>query len=289
MSAMLERINDPGAYQAFQHFITDAPWTAARVWRQLRTVIPDRTGVLILDGTSFPKQGTHSVGVARQVLRHVGQGRQLPGGGHGGAVDGRARLDAGRRAVSAGGVADRPSRGSVAQDSGDGSVSREVALGAHAAATGPRRRISRDRRPRRCRVWRQRHACVGTLHRAKLPYALGVSSTVTVFLGTPRLSRPRAHRHGRPRTRRLCGARVDSRAVRALAAEQPARPGASVTWRNGTNRTVEGALLCAAGDARARLAGAPLAPRSLVALRARSRHHAPHQGLPGRPAAPPRR
>ena len=34
MSAMLERINDPGAYQAFQHFITDAPWTAARVWQQ---------------------------------------------------------------------------------------------------------------------------------------------------------------------------------------------------------------------------------------------------------------
>ena len=29
MSAMLERLNDPGAYQAFQHFITDAPWTAA--------------------------------------------------------------------------------------------------------------------------------------------------------------------------------------------------------------------------------------------------------------------
>ena len=39
------------------------------------------------------------------VLRHVGQGRQLPGGRHGGVVDGRAGVDARRRAVSAGGVA----------------------------------------------------------------------------------------------------------------------------------------------------------------------------------------
>ena len=28
MSAMLARVSDPGTYQAFQHFITDAPWEA---------------------------------------------------------------------------------------------------------------------------------------------------------------------------------------------------------------------------------------------------------------------
>ena len=35
MSAMLARIHDPGSYQAFQHFITHAPWDVAPVWRRL--------------------------------------------------------------------------------------------------------------------------------------------------------------------------------------------------------------------------------------------------------------
>src|SRR5260221_5576210 len=66
MEAMWARLSDPGTYQAFQHFITHAPWPAEAVWKRLRAVVPERTGILILDGTSFPKQGTASVGVARQ-------------------------------------------------------------------------------------------------------------------------------------------------------------------------------------------------------------------------------
>jgi SRSO17 transposase len=33
MQAMLARVTEPVAYQAFQHFITHAPWDADRVWR----------------------------------------------------------------------------------------------------------------------------------------------------------------------------------------------------------------------------------------------------------------
>ena len=65
MEAMWARLSDPGSYQAFQHFISHAPWDAERVWTRLRAVVPERTGVLILDGTSFPKQGSASVGVGR--------------------------------------------------------------------------------------------------------------------------------------------------------------------------------------------------------------------------------
>jgi len=73
MSAMLARVSEPTSYQAFQHFITHAPWDAEVVWRRLGAVVPERRGILILDETSFPKSGAHSVGVARQYCGALGK------------------------------------------------------------------------------------------------------------------------------------------------------------------------------------------------------------------------
>lgn len=73
MEAMHGRLSDPGTYQALQHFITDSPWDATRVWTHLRTLVPIRTGILALDDTGFPKQGTASVGVQRQYCGALGK------------------------------------------------------------------------------------------------------------------------------------------------------------------------------------------------------------------------
>ena len=51
MQAMLARVTEPISYQAFQHFITHAVWDADRIWRRLLEVVPERQGVLIIDGT----------------------------------------------------------------------------------------------------------------------------------------------------------------------------------------------------------------------------------------------
>src|SRR5207249_3688500 len=67
------RLTDPVPYQAFQHFITHAPWDATVVWRRLLSGLPERQGVLVLDDTGFPKQGTHSVGVSRQYSGTLGK------------------------------------------------------------------------------------------------------------------------------------------------------------------------------------------------------------------------
>jgi SRSO17 transposase len=73
MQAMHGRLSDPVSYEALQHFITDSPWEAARLWARLRTQVPVRTGILALDDTSFPKQGQQSVGVKRQYCGALGK------------------------------------------------------------------------------------------------------------------------------------------------------------------------------------------------------------------------
>ena len=155
-------------------------------------------------------------------------------------MDGRARLDAGRRAVSAGGVAHRRPRRRARipptvrfQEKWRLALTllRQVrAAGFHVTAVLGRRRIrrQRDAASRRCIA-------------LKLPYALGVSSTLTVFPGTPR---PSPCRRGR-----AVGAERDApgptRSRTKRCARWPratARAWRRVTWRNGTNPPVGGAL-----------------------------------------------
>ena len=73
MQAMHGRLSDPVSYEALQHFITDSPWEAERVWTQLRAAVPVRAGILALDDTGFPKQGRHSVAVQRQYCGALGK------------------------------------------------------------------------------------------------------------------------------------------------------------------------------------------------------------------------
>ena len=60
-----------GHVQAMQQFISAGPWDDERVLEKHQELVAEtlgdaETGVLVLDGCDFPKQGTHSVGVARQ-------------------------------------------------------------------------------------------------------------------------------------------------------------------------------------------------------------------------------
>lgn len=235
MSAMLARVSTPGSYEAFQHFITDAPWMAEHVWRRLRTVIPDREGVLILDGTSFPKQGLHSVGVARQYCGTLGKIANCQ-------VAVTAALWTGARAWMLGASLYLPDAWLTPDQRHRARIPVTVRF-----QEKWRLALTLLRQVRTSGItvtavlgdaeFGDNATLRRALHRTKLPYALGVSSTLAVFRGTPTLTAPAPLvGKGRPRTRRLLAPGVRSLTVSALAAEQPAKAWRIITWRNGTNR-----------------------------------------------------
>jgi SRSO17 transposase len=234
MEAMWARLSDPGAYQAFQHFITHAPWAAASVWKRLRERVPERTGVLILDGTSFPKQGVASVGVARQYCGARGKIANCQT-----AVT--VALWTGVRAWLLGATLYLPEEWLTPRQ--------------RARARIPTAVVFEPKWQLAVTLLRQVRAAGFTvtavvadaefgdnatlrrmLHRAKLPYALGVSSDLKVLLGTPDLKAPSPLTgKGRPRTRRLLPPETHTLEARAWAATQSPRRWRLVSWRNGTN------------------------------------------------------
>ena len=235
MSAMLERVHDPGTYQAFQHFISHAAWDHTRIWRQLRARISDREGMVILDGTSFPKQGGHSVGVARQYCGTLGKVANCQ-------VAVTAALWTGVRAWMLGAALYLPDTWLTDEARQRAKIPATVrfqekwrmaltllrqirAAGFHITAVLGDAEFGDNATLRRA------------LHRWKLPYALGISSTTTVFRGTPAVAVPPRRRPTAAAPTRLQvtdGSRPE--AVRSIAAQLPGRAWRRVTWRNGTHR-----------------------------------------------------
>ena len=75
ISPLVDRL--PGAdVQALRQFVNQSPWAWAPLQAALTHTMLDRLlpeAVLILDETSFPKKGAHSVGVARQYCGALGK------------------------------------------------------------------------------------------------------------------------------------------------------------------------------------------------------------------------
>jgi SRSO17 transposase len=80
MAAQLAPMRVRSEHQRLHHFVADAAWSDSAVLTAVRdyvlgNVVP-RVGApeaLLIDDTGFPKQGTHSVGVARQYCGQLGK------------------------------------------------------------------------------------------------------------------------------------------------------------------------------------------------------------------------
>jgi SRSO17 transposase len=229
MEAMLARVTDPGSYQAFQHFITDAPWKTEPVWRQLRRVIPEREGLLIVDGTSFPKQGTASVGVARQYCGALGKIANCQ-------VATTVALWTQVRAYALGAALYLPEEW--------------LTDAARARARIPKTVRFQEKWRQALTLLREVRASGFTvigvladaefgdvglfrayLHRLRLPYAVGISSNVTVFLGSPQRVWHARGARGRPRTHPELAAGVKAIPVSTVMASTQKR-WQRITWRH---------------------------------------------------------
>jgi SRSO17 transposase len=234
MQAMRVRVTEPVSYQAFQHFITHAPWDADRVWRRLRAVVPERHGVLILDGTSFPKQGPASVGVARQYCGALGKIANCQ-------VAVTAALWTGVRAWCLGATLYLPEEWLTPRARQQARIPASVRF-----QEKWRLALSLLRQTRAARLtvtavladaeFGDVSAFRAALHRLRLPYAVGISSHLTVFTTRPQAIAPTATRRGRPRTRLRMVRPITAIAVRAWAAQLPRTHWRRITWRNGRQR-----------------------------------------------------
>jgi SRSO17 transposase len=67
----------PKAVRAMQSFISEGQWHDERLlrqhWKEVETDLGAADGVLMVDGSDFPKQGVHSVGVKRQYCGELGK------------------------------------------------------------------------------------------------------------------------------------------------------------------------------------------------------------------------
>jgi hypothetical protein len=278
MSAMLARVSDPGSYQAVQHFITSAPWAADGLWRQLRRVVPAREGMLIFDGTSFPKQGDRSVGVARQYCGALGKIANCQ-------VATTAALWTGTQAWLLGAQLYLPQAWMTPDARTRGRIPATVRFQEkwrHALT------LFRQIRAAGFQItavladaeFGDNSTLRAAWHRAGIPYAVGISSTWGVFVRAPALTRPPAvpGRSGRPRTKPILPAGHTPCSVATLVATRHGMAIDHLAQRPGRAR-LDRALRGPAHHPGACVAPPAARPRRLAARRARSRRHAAHQVL----------
>ena len=240
MQGIWERTRDAGDYQALQHFITHSPWEPRDLWKVLRETIPERKGVLIIDDTGFPKQGKHSVGVKRQYSGTLGKVGNCQV-----AVTTVLRTS---RSTWPNDIElylpeDWTSDQERRESAGIPTVVRfrrkwEIALGQVAKARRAGLQIEcvcADAGYGDTTEFRRR------LDRMHLRYAVGVSSTTSVFTEPPQF-KPRSYPgRGRPRSRpRMKAKSPRSQSVANVAAGLPSSTWKQVTWRKGSKGNLSG-------------------------------------------------
>ena len=231
--------------QALQQFVNQSPWDEKAVLKRYRAHLaqtfasPD--GIFLFDDVSFPKQGTHSVGVQRQYCGALGKTANGPVAVsvHYVSPKGHYPLDL-QLYLPDSWLSDtkRLDKVGVPQDQRQARTKHEIALELLDRVRGeglPGRAVVADAGYGVSGVFR------AGLEQRALKYIVGVTPDIVVFTEKPTWDHPDAGTsggRGRPRKRpRLAASNPRPVAVGVLAERAPRH---RVGWREGTKGTLSG-------------------------------------------------
>lgn len=231
--------------QALQQFVNQSPWDEKAVLKRYRAHLaqtfasPD--GIFLFDDVSFPKQGTHSVGVQRQYCGALGKKAncQVAVSVHYVSPKGHYPLDL-QLYLPDSWLSDtkRLDKVGVPQDQRQARTKHEIALELLDRVRGeglPGRAVVADAGYGVSGVFR------AGLEQRALKYIVGVTPDIVVFTEKPTWDHPDAGTsggRGRPRKRpRLAASNPRPVAVGVLAERAPRH---RVGWREGTKGTLSG-------------------------------------------------
>jgi SRSO17 transposase len=227
-------VSDPD--QALQQFLGQSTWDEQAVLRRYRAAMAaefaDPAGIFVIDDTTFPKQGKHSVGVQRQYCGALGKRAncQCAVSIHYVAPKGHYPLDM-RLYLPEGWLGDpkRLDKAKVPEDQRRPLTKGQIALELLD-------RVRAEGLPGGLVVADSGYGVSGPfrdgLAERGLHYIVGVTDDMVVFTEEPQWVAPAAATGGRPRKRhRLAEGSPRPISLKALAARTPRR---KVTWREGT-------------------------------------------------------
>jgi SRSO17 transposase len=237
-----------GQHQSLLHFVGQSEWSDAAVLAEVRAyVLPamERSGPIeawILDDTAFPKQGRHSVGVARQYCGQLGKRANCQAAVTLSLANHHASLPVGYRLYLPeewASDAPRRTRAGVPEDVAF-ETKTAIALGLLDEALAqeiPRGFVLADAGYGSDTAFREAVTALG------LPYVMGVGPTMSVWApGVRPLAQAKRWR-GKGRRPLLRLRRDDERrptSVKALALNLPEKAWQEVEWREGSNDVLKG-------------------------------------------------
>src|SRR3954451_13525370 len=237
-------VSDPD--QALQQFLGQSTWDERAVLRRYRAAMAakfaDPAGIFVIDDTTFPKQGKHSVGVQRQYCGALGKRAncQCAVSVHYVSPKGHYPLDMRLYLPESWpGDPERLDKAKVPEDQRRSLTKGEIALELLD-------RVRAEGLPGGLVVADSGYGVSGPfrdgLAQRGLHYIVGVTDEMVVFTEEPTWDEPKAGTGGRPqRRRRLADGSPRPVSLKDLAARPPRR---KVTWREGTEGPMSGLFAC---------------------------------------------